>query len=89
MMAVDGSEASELAYNIAIRGLFRPHKDCFNIITVTDGRKDYLPPQYRPAYIESTYQAKIYANAGSGNAKFVKKELELDMTAKETIWMMA
>lgn len=63
MVAVDGSEASELAFKVSMKGLFRPGKDVFNVCTITDARKDYLPFQYRPEYIEEKFQAKIYANA--------------------------
>ena len=89
MVAVDGGEASELAFAIAMKALFRPEKDMFNVCTITDGKKDYLPFQYKPEYIEEKYQAKIYANAQSGSAKFIKKEVEEAKTTKETLWMVA
>ena len=64
MVAVDGSDASELAFTIAMKGLFRPVKDQFNVCTITDKSKnDTLPFIYKPEYIEEKYQAKIYANA--------------------------
>ena len=66
LAAVDGTDASELAFTIAMKGLFRPGIDCFHVCTITDSTKDYLPFQYRPEYIEEKYQAKIYANAQSG-----------------------
>ena len=68
MVAVDGGEASELAFAIAMKGLFRPEKDMFNVCTITNATKDYLPFQYKPEYIEEKYQAKIYANYNSGSA---------------------
>ena len=74
MVAVDGSDASELAFNIASKCLFRPSKDMFNVCTITDAKKENLPFIYKPEYIEDKYQAKIYANAQSGSARFVKKE---------------
>lgn len=89
MAAVDGTDASELAFTIAMKGLFRPGKDVFNVCTVTDASKDYLPFQYKPDYIEEKYQAKIYANAKSGNAKFIKKEKNPGTTTKETLWSVA
>ncbi len=89
MVGVDGGEASELAFAIAMKGLFRPERDMFNVCTITHATKDYLPFQYRPEYIEEKYQAKIYANAQSGSAKFIKKEVEEAKTTKETLWMVA
>lgn len=89
MVAVDGSEASELAFNIAMKGLFRPTQDQFNVCTITDGKKDYLPFIYKPEYIEEKFQAKIYSNAKSGNATFVKKEKEEEKSTKETLWALA
>ena len=89
MVAVDGSEASELAFSVAMRALFRPGKDVFNVCTITNTKKDYLPFHLRPEYIEEKYQSKIYANAQSGYAKFLKKEIEQDKTTKETLFELA
>ena len=88
MVAVDGSEASELAFTIAMHGLFRPGKDVFNVCTITNSKKDYLPFHLKQEYIEDKYQSKIYANAQSGSARFVKRELEPGMTTKETLWTL-
>ena len=90
LVGVDGSEASELAFKIAMKCLFKPaHKDKFNVATITDKKKDYLPVQYKPDFIEEKYQAKIYANAQSGDAKFIKKEIEEGKSSKETLWAVA
>ena len=89
IVAVDGSEASELAFTIAMKGLFRPEKDVFNVCTITNPAKVDLPFQYKPDYIEEKYQAKIWKNAQAGSAKFIKKEIEEDKTTKETLWMVA
>jgi len=89
MVAVDGSDASELAFTVAMHGLFRPGKDVFNVCTITNSQKDYLPIQYRPEFIEEFYQAKIYANAQSGYAKFLKKEIEPENSTSETLWELA
>ena len=86
---MDGSEASDLAFSIARSGLIRPQKDCFNVVTITDARKDYLPFHYKPDFIEQKYSAKIRADAQAGMARFVRKEVELEKTAKQTLWMMA
>lgn len=55
MVAVDGSEASELAFTIAMHGLFRPGKDVFNVCTITNTKKDYLPFHLKQEYIEDKY----------------------------------
>ena len=89
LVGVDGSEASELAYTIAMKGLFRPKRDKFNVCTITNAKKDFLPFQYKPDFIEEKYQAKIYANAQSGDAVFIKKELDEGKTTKETLWALA
>jgi len=89
LISVDGSEASELAFKISMKGLFRPEKDVFNVCTITNHNKTDLPFIYKPEYIEEKYQAKIYANAKSGSARFIKKELEPERTTKETLWMVA
>ena len=89
MVAVDGSDASELAFSIAMKALFRPEQDNFNVCTITNNSKDYLPWNMRGDYIAEKYQAKIWANAQSGNARFVSKEKEPEKTTKETLWQMA
>ena len=89
MVAVDGSEASELAFTLAMNGLFRPGLDNFHVCTITCAQKDNLPFQYRADYIEDKYQSKIYRNAQSGDAKFIKKEKEADKTTKEQLWAVA
>ena len=90
MVSVDGSDASELAFNIAMKGLFRPGKDAFNVCTITNADKDsYLPFQYKPAFIEEKYQAKIYANVQSGDARFVKVECQKEKSTKEMLWDVA
>jgi len=76
LIGVDGSEASELAFTIAMNGLFRAGQDCFNVCTITNSAKVDLPWIYKPEYIEEKYQAKIYSNAQSGEARFIKKEVE-------------
>merc|ERR1712060_114527 len=85
-ISVDGSEASELAFNIARAGLFRAGRDCYNVATITNSKKENLPFQYRPDFIEEKFQSKIYADAQSGSAKFIRKELEEGKTTKETLW---
>jgi len=60
MVAVDGSEASELAFTIAMHGLWREGRDKFNVCTITHPNKEYLTFQYKPEYIEEKYQAKIW-----------------------------
>ena len=83
MVAVDGSEASELAFTLAMHGLFRPGVDAFNVCTISNAGKENLPFMYRPEYIEDKYQAKICRNAQAGDARFIKKEKDGDKTTKE------
>ena len=89
LVAVDGSDASELAFTIAMKGLFRPGIDAFNVCTIVNSKKDYLPFNMRPEYIEEKYQVKIWKNAKAGDAKFIKREIEEGLTTKETLWNVA
>ena len=89
LVAVDGSEASELAFTLAMHGLFRPGLDNFHVCTITNSKKEGLPFQYRPDYIEDKYQAKIWRNAQSGEARFLKKEVEEGKSTKEQLWKVA
>ena len=89
MICVDGSNASELAYTIAVTGLYRPGKDEFNICTITNHEKTDLPFNFKPEHIENHYQNKIFQNRQAGNAKFIKKEVDPGKTTKDTLWSLA
>ena len=54
-IGVDGSEASELAFDVCMHGLFRPAKDTFNVCHITNSTKDYLPFCMQADYIEAKY----------------------------------
>jgi len=63
MVAVDGSEASDLAFTVAMDGLFRNGVDKFYVATITNSKKENLPFNFKPEYIEEKYTSKIYAMA--------------------------
>ena len=88
-IGVDGSEASELAFDVCMHGLFRPAKDTFNVCHITNSTKDYLPFCMQADYIEAKYQGKIWRWSEDNKAKFIKKEVEQEKTTKETLWNQA
>ena len=58
-VAIDGSEASEEAFQVTYRGLYRSDKDHITIGHITDRRKEYLPFNLKPEYLSETYTSKI------------------------------
>lgn len=88
-VGVDGSHQSEMAFDICMHGLFRPSKDKFNVCHISDQKKDYLPFNFMPDYLEAKYQGKIWRWTQDGKAKFIKKEVEPEQTTKDTLWEQA
>lgn len=88
-IGVDGSEQSDLAFDVVMHGLFRSTKDTFNVCHITDSKKDYLPFCHTPEYLEAKYQGKIWVWSNDNKAKFIKKEVENEKTTKETLWNQA
>ena len=88
-IGIDGSEASDLAFEVTMHGLFRPDRDQFNCCHITNSKKDYLPFQYNPDYIEAKYMGRIWKWSMSNQAKFIKKEVDQDKTTKDTLWDQA
>ena len=88
-ICVDGTPQSEMAFDICMHGLFRESKDTFNVCHITNSKKDYLPFQYHPDYIEAKYQGRIWKHSEDNKAKFIKKEVDPDKTTKETLWDQA
>ena len=88
-VCVDGTDHSEVAFQVCMNGLFRPNIDKYNVVTITNCKKEHLPFHFKPEYIEEKYQAKIYADAASGSAKFHKREIVEGQTTKEALWNLA
>jgi hypothetical protein len=59
MVAVDGSDASDLAFSVAMNGLWRDGVDHFNVVTITNSKKEDLPFNWKPEYIEERYKSKL------------------------------
>lgn len=92
-MAVDGSPASDLAFSVAMDGLYRNNIDKFHVVTITNSKKENIPFNFRPEYIEDRYLAKIFMipNTGSAGAHFIKREISHteNKTTKETVYEIA
>ena len=88
-VGVDGSPQSEMAFDICMHGLFRPNKDKFNVCHISDERKEYLPFNMQPDYLEAKYQGKIWRWSQDNKAKFITREVEPEKTTKETLWAQA
>ena len=57
-VGVDGSDASEDAYQVVMRGL-RRKTDKMIVGHVHDQRKDFLPFNMKPNYIREVYSCKL------------------------------
>ena len=86
-IGVDGSEASEQAFQVILKGLYREHVDKITVAHITDRRKDYLPFNYRPDYIKEIYESKLIGIGSDGQYMF--QEVDANTSTKETLWAIA
>lgn len=91
LVAVDGSEASDLAFTVAMDGLYRAGIDNFNVATITDAKKENLPFNFKPEYIEDKYLSKIYAMANTGRGHYHAREKDHvnNKSTKEQLYDLA
>lgn len=93
MIAVDGSDASEIAYQLVAKDLFKDKnddegvEDHIVIGTVTDKKKDnYLPYNMKSNYLSDCYRAKLIQFGTHGS--FVSQENEHKVPVRQLIWEM-
>lgn len=87
-VATDGSDASELAFNVVAKDMFR--EDCGDNIVVghiSDKKKDYLPWNMKPNFVADQYEAKVLPFGKQG--RYCSRELESGQTSKEAVWALA
>jgi nucleotide-binding universal stress UspA family protein len=91
LVAVDGSEASDLAFSVAMDGLYRPKIDNFTVATVTNSKKENLPFNFKPEYLEDKYQAKIFKMSNMGKGHYLSREIDhvANKTTKETLYELS
>ena len=65
-VAVDGSEASEVAYQCAYRDILREDRDHLVVGHISDKKKDYLPWNMKSHYIQDQYEGKLMAIGHKG-----------------------
>lgn len=86
-VATDGSDASELAFNVVMKDMMREDIDHLVVGHVSDKKKDYLSWNMKPQYVDDQYSAKIM---GLGNkARYSHREKDEGKTTKECIWDLA
>ena len=86
MVAVDGSQASDLAFQVVIKGLLR-ESDKITVAHVFSKKKDYLPFEMQPNTIKELYTAALISYGSRGNLLW--EELDYTRTTKECIQSMA
>lgn len=98
-MAVDGSEASDSAFEYVSRDIMKtkrdfkegdehPNLDKLVVGTITDQKKEsYLPFNMKAQYLTESYEAKILTLGHYG--RFASREVSDVMTTKECLWELA
>ena len=64
-VGIDGSSASEDAFQVVMNGLRRP-QDKITAAHVHDSRKDFLPYNMKPNYIREVYTCKLMVLGDKG-----------------------
>ena len=88
-VGVDGSDASEDAFQVVLNGL-RRKEDTLIAANVHDARKDFLPYNLEPAYIREVYSCKVMTLGEKG--KYVSAAFEggsEEKTTKSELWDLA
>jgi len=88
-VATDGSEASDAAFEVAYKGLYRKDTDHFVVGHVSDRRKDYLPFNLRPEYLSEIYLSKIALAWAEKKGEYVNSEIDPSKSTKECVWELA
>lgn len=86
-MGTDGSEASDLAFNVVCKDMFREEIDHIVVGHVTDRKKDYLPWNMRPQFVSDCYESKMIQLGSKG--RYAPREKEEAKTSKEMLWDIA
>lgn len=58
-VAVDGSDASEVAFQCALKDIMREDIDHLVVGHISDKKKDYLPWNMKSHYVQDAYEAKL------------------------------
>ena len=90
-VAVDGSQASDLAFQVAMDGLYRDNVDTLNVLTITNSKKTDIPFNFRPEYIEEKYKSRMYDMISHKKGDFYMRETDHleNKTVKEEIYDLA
>lgn len=86
-VGVDGSEASDMAFNVVFRDMIREDQDHMVVGHITDKKKDYLPWNMKPQFVADHFEAKLLALGSKG--RYAAREIETGKTSKEMLWELA
>lgn len=86
-VAIDGSQASEDAFQVVRHGLWRDHKDQLVVGHIRNNKKSYLPYNLRPDYLKELYGSKIIS-IHKDWARYVAADVG-EKTTKEALWELA
>ena len=88
-VAIDGSDASEDAFQVTLKGLYRSDKDHITVGHISDHRKDFLPFNLRSEYLAETYLSKIALPWAEKKGEYVSSEVDPERSTKECLWELA
>ena len=86
-VATDGSDASELAFQVCAKDMMREDIDHIVVGHISDKKKDYLPWNMKPQYVNDIYEAKVMPFGKHG--RYAHREKEESQTSKEAVWALA
>ena len=87
-VAVDGSLASDEAYALVAKDLFRENHDHLVVGHITDKRKEsYLPYNFKQQYLHDKYEAKLLPFGLK--ARYASREVDIMRGTKECLWELA
>ena len=87
-VAIDGSQASDEAFALASKDLFRDNHDHLILGHVTDKRKEgYLPYNFKQQYLHDNYEAKLLPFGFK--ARYAAREVDVMRGTKDCLWELA
>lgn len=87
MCAVDGSDASEMAFYTAMYDVMREECDTLIVGHISNEKKDYLPWNMRATHVKETYEGRLLALGAKG--RYSTRDVGADQTTKEALWDLA
>ena len=86
-MGTDGSDASDMGFNVVMKDMLREDIDHLVVGHITDKKKYYLPWNMRSNFIADAMEAKLMPIGQKG--RYCHREKDEGKTTKEMLWDLA